>query len=109
MVRTYGSFVMGASAIPVRTFLAATFLGSLLYSAIFLILGEVLGADYKAPLDWLDSHVGTGAFVIVAIVVVVLLVLHHFWGRLARYRLALHYHHHMAAGRLRVTASASGS
>jgi membrane protein DedA with SNARE-associated domain len=109
MVRTYGSFVMGAAEIPLRTFLAATFLGSLIYSAIFLILGEVLGADYKAPLNWLDSHVGTGAFVIVAIVVVALLVLHHFWGQLARYRLARHYHHHMTADRLKLSASAGGS
>src|SRR5215471_19425231 len=46
MVRTYGSFVMGACEIPLRAFLAATFLGSLIYTTIFLILGEVLGADY---------------------------------------------------------------
>jgi membrane protein DedA with SNARE-associated domain len=106
MVRTYGSFIMGAADIPIRTFLVGTFLGSLLYSAIFLILGDALGANYQAPLNWLDNHVGPGAFVIVIGIVAVLLVLHHFWGRFARYRLALHYHHHIAL-QSRVTTPAT--
>jgi membrane protein DedA with SNARE-associated domain len=95
MVRTYGSFIMGAANIPMRTFLIGTFVGSFVYCAIFLILGEALGANYRAPLNWLDSHVGAGSFLIVGGIIVVLLVLHHFWGRLARYRLALHYRHHL--------------
>ncbi|MGO8949187.1 MAG: DedA family protein [Ktedonobacterales bacterium] len=107
MVRTYGSFVMGAARIPLRTFLIATFLGSLLYTAIFITLGEVLGANYRAPLSWLDSHVGPGAFVIVIGIVVALLVLYHFGARLARYRLALHYRRHHAADRLPVTTPAT--
>lgn len=106
MVRTYGSFIMGAANIPMRTFLIGTFLGSLVYSAIFLILGEVLGAQYRAPLDWMDNHLGAGAFLVVAGIVLLLLVIHHFWGRLARYRLALHYRHHMAK-RSAITAPAA--
>jgi membrane protein DedA with SNARE-associated domain len=107
MVRTYGSFIMGAANIPMRTFLIGTFLGSLVYSAIFLILGEVLGAHYRAPLTWLDSHLGAGSFLLVAGIVLMLLVVHHFWGRLARYRLALHYRHHMAKKSVAMTSTAT--
>jgi membrane protein DedA with SNARE-associated domain len=98
---------MGAASIPMRTFILGTFLGSLVYCAIFLILGEVLGAQYRAPLNWLDSHLGTGAFLLVAGIVVLLLVIHHFWGRLARYRLAVHYRHHLAKSSAAMAAAAT--
>ena len=107
MVRTYGSFIMGAARIPIRTFLIATFLGSLVYTTIFITLGEVLGANYRAPLGWLDSHVGAGDAVIVIAVIAALLALHHFWGRFARYRLALHYRIHLVAGQIPMSTMAN--
>ncbi len=107
MVRTYGSYIMGAARIPIRTFLIATFLGSLVYTTIFITLGEALGANYRAPLGWLDSHIGAGDAAIVIAVIVALLVLHHFWARFARYRLAQHYHGHLVAGQLPVTTMAN--
>ncbi len=107
MVRTYGSFIMGAARLPLRTFLIATFLGSLLYSTIFIALGEALGANYRAPLSWLDEHVGAGAILLVIAAVIALVLLHYFWGRFARYRLALHYRRHRMVDQLPVSTPAN--
>jgi membrane protein DedA with SNARE-associated domain len=93
MLRTYGSFVMGAADVPLPTFLLGTFAGALVYCGAFIALGAELGENYRAPLRYLDQFGEPGIVALLA-VVVVLLVLHHFWGRLSLRRLARHFHLH---------------
>lgn len=93
MLRTYGSFVMGAAGVPLPTFLLGTFTGALVYCGAFIALGAELGENYRAPLRYLDQF-GEPGIVVLLVVVVVLLVLHHFWGRLSLRRLARHFHRH---------------
>lgn len=99
MVRTFGSYIMGAAEIPVKTFLPATFVGSLIYVGVWITLGSVLGANYQAPLRYL-SNLGTAdrpGIIIVAATIAVIAVLHHFWGRLTLHRIAIHFRRHHAA------------
>lgn len=96
LVRTYGSFIMGAADVPLPTFMLGTFAGALLYCGIFITLGDLLGANYRAPLHYLDQF-GVRGVAIAAAVVLVAVILHHFWGRLTWRRLAAHFRRHHAA------------
>ena len=95
IVRSYGSYIMGAADIGVPTFVLGTLAGSLIYCGVLIYLGTVLGANYAAPLHYLDQ-IGAKGIAIAAVVVVIVLVLHHFWGRLTLHRMALHFHRHHA-------------
>lgn len=107
MVRTYGSFVMGAAGVPRSKFLIGTALGALLYCGIFIALGTLLGSNYKAALDWMQKHFGTRDILMVWGIIILLFVAHHFWGRLSLRRLASHFRHH--AAKQAVVAAAPGS
>lgn len=96
MVRTYGSYIMGAADIPLATFVLGTFVGSLVYCALWIIVGAVLGKDYEAPLHHLDQ-IGTPGIAIAVGVVVLVALLHHFAGRLGLHRIALHFRRHQQA------------
>lgn len=89
MVRTFGSFVMGAAEIPRRTFVIGTVAGSALYSTVFVTIGALLG--FERPLKALDA-IGWRGIAVLAAVVVVYVVLHHLWGRLTLRRIKQHYH-----------------
>lgn len=106
MVRTYGSFVMGAAGVPKRKFLIGTALGALLYCGIFIALGTLLGNNYKAALDWMQKHFGTRDILMVWGIIILLFVAHHFWGRLSLRRLASHFRRHTLA---KETVAASSS
>jgi membrane protein DedA with SNARE-associated domain len=93
MLRTYGSFVMGAADVPLPAFLLGTLTGALVYCGAFIALGAKLGENYRVPLRYLDQF-GEPGIVALLIIAVVLLVLHHFWGRLSLRRLARHFHLH---------------
>ena len=108
MVRTYGSFVMGAAGVPKRKFLLGTTLGALLYCGVFIALGTLLGNNYKVALDWMQKHFGTRDVLMVWGCIILLFVAHHFWGRLSLRRLANHFRRHAAKEAL-VAASSSSS
>ena len=95
MVRSFGSYVMGAAGIPPATFLLGTLIGSLAYCGVFLTLGSVLGANYRKPLEYLDAF-GPRGLAIVAVAVVALIALHHVAGRFSLHRMARHFHLHHA-------------
>jgi membrane protein DedA with SNARE-associated domain len=103
MVRTYSSYIMGAAEIGVPAFLLGTFLGALIYNGVFIVLGNLLGADYERPLHALDQF-GLGGVALVAVAVALLLLLHHFWGRLTLRRIAAHFHRHHATHHLATPA-----
>ena len=99
MVRTYGSFIMGAAKIGLPTFLLGTAVGSLLYCALVTIIGAALGQNYAQAIEFF-AHFGTIGAVVVVVVLVGVLVVHHFWGRLTLHRIALHFHRHHALHKL---------
>ncbi|MBF6590264.1 MAG: DedA family protein [Ktedonobacterales bacterium] len=95
IVRTFGSFVMGAADIPARTFALGTFAGALVYCGAWTIGGYVLGERYKAVLGAFDRYKGLGLLGLVVIIVAVALA-HHFWGRLSLKRMAHYFSHHQS-------------
>ena len=101
IVRTFGSYIMGAADVPVPTFALGTLIGALIYCGAFIGLGAVLGENYKAPLHALDQ-IGLGGILIAAGILVAAVVLHHFWGRLTLRRITLHFHRHQAQVAARV-------
>lgn len=105
MLRTYGSFIMGAADVPLPTFALGTFLGALVYCGALIGLGAKLGENYRAPLRYLDQF-GEQGIVVLLVVVAVLFVLHHFWGRISLRRLARHFHLHHHAQHVPATVEA---
>lgn len=93
MVRTYGSFIMGAAKIGMPTFLLGTGVGSLLYCGIVTAIGAALGKNYAAAFGFFE-RLGTVGVVAVIAVLLAVPVIHHFWGRLTLHRIALHFHRH---------------
>ena len=72
-VRTVASFPAGMLRFPPRTFLLASLLGSLLWCAVMVGLGNALGANYEVALRLIEQYT------LPAIVVVVVLVAGYFW------------------------------
>jgi membrane protein DedA with SNARE-associated domain len=95
MVRTYGSFMMGAAKINLPTFLLGTAAGSLLYCGVVTIIGAALGKNYVSAIEYFQQF-GTIGAIVVVVILVTILVIHAFWGRLTLYRIALHFHRHHA-------------
>lgn len=93
MVRTFGSYIMGAADIPPATFALSTFGGSVLYCGIWIVLGTILGADYAQALGYL-GRIGTPGILVALAIVLMVVVLHHFAGRLGFRRIKLHYLRH---------------
>jgi membrane protein DedA with SNARE-associated domain len=93
VVRTFGSYVAGVADIRFPLFAASTFVGSLVYCGAWIAVGNVLGADYRKPLEYLDRLDGRGVAIVLGLIVLGI-VLHHFWGRIALWRLAIHFHRH---------------
>jgi len=96
MVRTFGSYVMGAADIAATTFALSTLAGSLVYCGGWIVAGYLLGENYRAPLTFLQDHFSGGAVLILAAIALALVVLHHFLGRLGLHRVALHFRRHAA-------------
>ena len=93
MVRTFGSYIMGAADIPLPVFALSTFAGSLIYCGLWIILGHILGANYAQALGYLGK-IGTPGILIAAGVILVVIVLHHFAGRFGFRRIKRHYLRH---------------
>lgn len=106
IVRTFGSFIMGAAELPLPTFVLGTFVGSLVYCGAWIFAGVQLGANYPALLHTFDQYKGVGVALVVGIIAVVV-VLHHFAGRLTLRRMAAHFHLHHAQHTVAATAPSS--
>lgn len=72
-VRTYSSFPAGVLQMPLRTFLIATALGSLLWCATLVTIGYLLGEDYMIALRFIERYT------IPAVIVLVALIAGYFW------------------------------
>lgn len=79
-VRTISSFPAGILRMPLRVFYGATALGSLLWCAVLVTVGYLLGANYMIAVHLIQQYT------IPAIIVLVALVVSYFWlhQRLAR-------------------------
>jgi membrane protein DedA with SNARE-associated domain len=93
LVRSWCSFVSGIAEVSPANFIVGTFVGSAFYSGVWLVVGDLLGKNYRAPLAYLDRFGWVGVAAIAAIVLVVL-VLHRLTGIAAFLALALHFHRH---------------
>lgn len=90
IVRTYGSYIMGAADITPPKFLLGTLLGSTLYTGAWTVAGNLLGENYRAPLEYLDRIGPMGVLLAVSAIVMVLII-HHLWGRLTLRQIAMHF------------------
>lgn len=96
ILRTFSAYIMGGAGVTRRMFVLGTLAGALVYSSLWIVLGSVLGNNYRAPLRYLDS-LGLAGVAILATAATVALALHHFWGRLALRHVSLHFHRHQAS------------
>ncbi|HEV2235254.1 MAG TPA: DedA family protein [Ktedonobacterales bacterium] len=97
LLRSFSSFICGTAEIAPVNFIIGTFVGSAVYSGIWIVLGNVLGDNYKAPLHFLDQ-LGPKGLLIPLGIIVVLFVAHRLAGRFAFLRMALHFHRHHPGG-----------
>ncbi|HKS68885.1 MAG TPA: DedA family protein [Ktedonobacterales bacterium] len=72
-VRTVASYPAGMLRYPLRSFLGASFLGSLLWCAVMVGLGHAFGANYQVALRLIEEYT------IPAILVLAALVAGYFW------------------------------
>jgi membrane protein DedA with SNARE-associated domain len=93
LVRPFTSFVSGVADVPQASWVLGTFVGSALYCAVWVVLGNVFGADYQAPLHALD-HFGLWGIAAVIAVVLALFLLHRVAGRVAVRGLEAHFQRH---------------
>lgn len=79
-VRTYASFPAGVLRLPVRTFIAATALGSLLWCSVLVTVGYLLGADYMLAVSFIERYT------IPAVIALAALIAGYIWlhGRLEK-------------------------
>lgn len=93
LVRPFTSFVSGVADVPEASWVLGTFVGSALYCAVWIVLGNVFGADYEGPLHALDRFGPWGIVAVIAIILV-LLLLHRVTGRAAFRGLEAHFQRH---------------
>ena len=72
-VRTVASYPAGMLRYPARSFLAASFLGSLIWCTVMVSLGHAFGANYQVALKLIEEYT------IPAILVLAALVAGYFW------------------------------
>lgn len=73
VVRTYAGFVAGLLRVPLAAFLTATFVGSFIWSAAFIGIGEALGTHWsrvRGPME--IAGIATVAILLVALTAVTL-------------------------------------
>lgn len=93
IVRSWSSFVSGVAEVPPWSFIVGTFTGSVIYSGVWLVVGNLLGKNYRAPLEYLD-HFGWIGIAVIAAIVLVVLFLHRLTGIAAFLALAFHFRRH---------------
>ena len=68
-VRTVASFPAGVLRMPLRNFLLATALGSLIWCSVLVGVGDALGADYGVALTFIQRYTIPAIIVLVALIV----------------------------------------
>ena len=68
-VRTVASFPAGVLRMPLRNFLLATLLGSLIWCSVLVGVGDALGADYGVALTFIQQYTLPAIIVLVVIIV----------------------------------------
>lgn len=95
LVRSWSSFVSGIAEVPPWSYILGTFVGSAFYSGVWIVVGNILGDNYRAPLEYLDRF-GWVGIVIIAAIVLFVLFLHRLTGLAGFFALALHFKRHEA-------------
>ena len=67
-VRTVASFPAGVLRLPLRTFIVATSIGSLLWCVALVTVGYVLGEDYMLAVHFIETYTIPAVIVLVALV-----------------------------------------
>ncbi len=93
LVRTFSCFICGIADVAPAKFALGTFVGSAIYSGVWIVVGNLLGRNYKAPLRYLDQLGFRGILLIVGLVVL-LFIIHRLAGHFAFRRIAIHFHRH---------------
>lgn len=95
-IRLFSSYVMGIAGIPPATFAIGALIGTAVYFSIWLLIGMLLGPNYRVPLHYLD-RLGLYGLALALVVVIAAFLLHQLWGRRNFGRLAAQHAHYMAA------------
>lgn len=103
VVRTFGSYVMGAADIPYPQFIIGTVVGSTIYCGFWIILGSLLGQNYEHALQVFGQYQNY-LFVLAAVVAIGYVVIHHVWGERAMRRMAMSWERHVALATERAVA-----
>lgn len=92
MVRTFTSYILGAADIPLPAFVLGTLFGSAIYCGFWLVLGNLLGAQYQLAIAAFQHYGPVG---IAALVTAILIVvsLHRLLGHWGWHRMKRHYLH----------------
>lgn len=96
VIRTFSGYIMGIAEVPRGIFAVGVLAGSLLYSTLWIVVGRVLGANYRAPLRYVD-RLGLYGIVVIAVVIGASIALHRVWGEASRQQVAAHFHRHQQA------------
>jgi membrane protein DedA with SNARE-associated domain len=67
-VRTVSSFPAGVLRLPLRTFLTATAIGSLIWCVALVSVGYLLGADYMIAVNLIERYTVPAVIILVALV-----------------------------------------
>ncbi|HLY30093.1 MAG TPA: DedA family protein [Ktedonobacterales bacterium] len=67
VVRTYSSFVMGEAEMSFKVFAIYTIIAEVIYSAVFVALGYVLGRNYEAPLAYMQRFGLIGVILVIGV------------------------------------------
>lgn len=103
VVRTFGSYVMGAADIPFPQFIVGTVVGSTIYCGFWILLGSVLGQNYERALQVFGQYQNY-LFALAALVIVGYIVVHHVWGEQAMHRMAMSWERNVALATERAVA-----
>ncbi len=93
VLRGLSPYIIGASNERLSTFLLGTIAGALTFVVPWVVVGFVLGDNYKNALSFLDRFGLLGLVAVVALVAVVW-ALHYLWMRFVWRHLAAHFHRH---------------
>jgi membrane protein DedA with SNARE-associated domain len=108
VLRTFSAYIMGVVGVSRARFTAGVLTASLVYCTFWLVLGSLLGSNYRAALRVFDS-VGLIGLALALLAVIALMLLHNLWGRYGLRHVKRHYHRHQAAAIASGTSNATGA
>lgn len=91
VVRSYGSYVIGAVRVPYERFAPVTFVGSVIYCGGWIEAGNLLGTHISDFLTIIAPYQEFAALVVILVIVIVVLIL-HFTAEVSTQRMEEYYH-----------------